>query len=140
MLAAGLRFEYVTIPNLTEDLTMGNMSPTYQKTWYANSSAESKAKKSAYRLCRKHNLRDTLNKYKTGKGCCRCSERDPVCLDFHHTSRNKEVNISEVTTRGWGLGRIMSEVQKCVVICSNCHRKLHRDELEAKVGLEPTTF
>ena len=38
--------------------------------------------------------------------CNRCSEDDPLCLDFHHIGGEKEINISEAICRGWSKKRI----------------------------------
>ena len=59
-------------------------------------------------------------------GCARCDEKDPCCLDFHHMdSSQKEINIGEISHRCWSHKRTKEEIQKCIVLCSNCHRKLH---------------
>ena len=57
-------------------------------------------------------------------GCCICGEPDPVCLDFHHYNQNeKEFNISQAMTKN--VPDMLMEASKCVVVCSNCHRKIH---------------
>jgi hypothetical protein len=67
-----------------------------------------------------------FNKYKSGLKCKICSENDIACLDFHHrNSDDKICNIAYAVRRGWSKDRIMKEVDKCDVLCSNCHRKLH---------------
>lgn len=60
-------------------------------------------------------------------GCITCGELDPACLDFHHRDPStKEGHIGEF--RKFGLDRLFAEIAKCDVLCSNCHRKHHRDE------------
>jgi hypothetical protein len=60
--------------------------------------------------------------------CSRCGEDHPACLDFHHRDpATKDMNIAQVMGN-ISLKRLREEVQKCDVICSNCHRKLHWDE------------
>ncbi len=46
-------------------------------------------------------------------------------LDFHHRdSKIKSFGIStDGNTRSWA--RVKSEIEKCVLICSNCHREVH---------------
>jgi hypothetical protein len=65
------------------------------------------------------------------KECKTCGESHPACLDFHHIG-NKEAgiakmihkkNINEELKR-----KILIEIEKCEVLCSNCHRKLHWEE------------
>lgn len=75
---------------------------------------------------RKQELRDWLNDYKKQLACQECGESDPVCLDFHHRdAKEKEFSLGNVKDHGWGKERLLHEIQKCVVVCSNCHRKLH---------------
>lgn len=64
-----------------------------------------------------------IQEYKTSVGCLICGEKDPACLDFHHlNSSEKENNIAELVL---SRKRMEEEIKKCVVLCSNCHRKLH---------------
>lgn len=63
-----------------------------------------------------------INTLKRIKGCYNCDENEPCCLDFHHL-KNKKFNVSASFTRDWK--KVKDEIRKCVVICSNCHRKLH---------------
>lgn len=45
-------------------------------------------------------------------------------LEFHHTDPTiKESQISLSNTRKWE--RVVSELKKCVMVCSNCHREIH---------------
>ena len=66
-----------------------------------------------------------LNAYKAKRGCRYCSENDPVALDMHHRDpKEKKHSISSrMGTAKWD--KLMKEVVKCDVVCSNCHRKLH---------------
>lgn len=58
---------------------------------------------------------------------CTCGEHDSIALDFHHLDPNeKDLNMAEIARLGWSLKRVQQEIAKCQVICSNCHRKLHR--------------
>jgi hypothetical protein len=59
-------------------------------------------------------------------GCCLCDEKEIICLDFHHKDpTRKEAEIATLSRRGWSWKRIKNEIDKCVVVCSNCHRKIH---------------
>ncbi len=53
--------------------------------------------------------------------CVDCGEGDPVVLEFDHL-RDKEFSIGQgLTTRSWQ--DILNEIEKCEVVCSNCHRR-----------------
>ncbi|MEL0011655.1 MAG: HNH endonuclease, partial [Bacteroidota bacterium] len=58
--------------------------------------------------------------------CEMCGESHPAALDFHHRDPSeKDTNLASVVGMGWSRDRIIREINKCDVICSNCHRKLH---------------
>ena len=58
-------------------------------------------------------------------GCKLCSERDHCCLDFHHIDpSSKSFSISRRTLKTYA-ENIDSEISKCVVLCKNCHAKVH---------------
>lgn len=69
-----------------------------------------------------------INEIKS-KGCYFCPEKDLRCLDFHHTNpQNKSFSISKIIGKDYvkkGLKTILDEIDKCIVVCSNCHRKIH---------------
>ncbi|MGQ3412767.1 homing endonuclease associated repeat-containing protein [Natrinema sp. LN54] len=59
-------------------------------------------------------------------GCTRCDETDPACLDFHHLdAAEKEMAVGKLIAFGYSKERIKSEIEKCIVLCANCHRKEH---------------
>lgn len=66
-----------------------------------------------------------IKSFKLKSKCAKCGETHPACLSFHHTGQDKKVNISEIMWKGWSLDRVMSEINKCEILCENCHRKLH---------------
>lgn len=58
-------------------------------------------------------------------GSCRICGYDkwPAAFDFHHIdSMEKDFTISDVMT-SWE--RIKPELDKCVLLCANCHREVH---------------
>lgn len=55
---------------------------------------------------------------------CVCGENHPACIDFHHTHKNKEAEVSALVSLGCKQ-KVLKEIAKCVPMCSNCHRKLH---------------
>src|SRR5262245_17426976 len=73
-------------------------------------------------------LRQFLNTIKAREGCKYCPERHPACLDFHHRPGEvKILTVSQLCGRGsWAL--IQAEIDKCDIVCSNCHRKRHYSE------------
>jgi len=74
---------------------------------------------------RRKKLRDLALEYKGGKcsicGYCKCKR----ALSFHHLDpKKKKFGISmKGITRSWEKTRM--ELDKCVLLCSNCHMELH---------------
>lgn len=61
--------------------------------------------------------------------CFECGETHPACLDFHHRDpKEKEFSIAHMRGGSYSLDKIKEEIEKCDVLCSNCHRKLHWNE------------
>ena len=59
-----------------------------------------------------------------GGKCVMCGLRDHYSVyDFHHTGK-KNAQISQILSRrSWEV--ILKEVENCIMVCSNCHRKIH---------------
>jgi hypothetical protein len=76
---------------------------------------------------RKRKQNETKNKLKAG-GCVNCGEKELCCLDFHHIGEKSfgiggsdgKNNMSYRTPKS-----IELEAAKCIVLCRNCHAKLH---------------
>ena len=54
--------------------------------------------------------------------CVDCGETDPVVLEFDHL-RDKAFNIADGISRNRPWALILEEIEKCEVVCANCHRK-----------------
>ncbi|RKD93694.1 homing endonuclease associated repeat-containing protein [Halopiger aswanensis] len=77
-------------------------------------------------LRRRSRLRSWLNEIKRNRGCSRCGTDTAACLDFHHVDTTaKEMAVGKMVTYGYGKARLRDEIEKCDVLCANCHRKLH---------------
>jgi len=73
--------------------------------------------------------RQWITDYKKKQKCSKCGIADYRLLEFHHKhDTDKEFSVGEVSTEGYGFDRIKKEIAKCIVICANCHRKLHYKE------------
>ena len=75
-----------------------------------------------------------VNDYKIKKGCFHCGyNKKAVALDFHHTNReDKIINVSSHWKTSWvQFEKMKKEMEKCIILCANCHRieeKRIRDE------------
>ncbi len=81
--------------------------------------------------------RDWVRQYKEGRGCECCDECDPCTLDFHHLDPKEKVHaISQMLRFQFSLAEIEAEVKKCILVCANCHRKIHRRRKKATRAIE----
>ena len=74
---------------------------------------------------RRRKVRQMAINYKGG-GCEECGyNRCLDALEFHHTnSAKKDFSISRKGyTRSWE--KVEKELDKCVMLCANCHREFH---------------
>lgn len=78
---------------------------------------------SKFKNIRKSLIRKQYYEIKKGFKCCNCGNDDFRVLEFDHINRNKkELCISEAMGRGCSLEKIKKEIDKCQVLCANCHR------------------
>jgi hypothetical protein len=97
-------------------------SKNRSKKYYSDN--KEKHKEDVHR--RRINTMNIVRSYKGRTKCSNCGESHIATLDFHHLDPNeKEVSISTAIHHfGWSLKRVIKESEKCIVLCSNCHRKL----------------
>ena len=68
------------------------------------------------------NNRKLISEWKAERGCKLCGEKDSCCLDMHHTDpKTKDKDPSRIGK----FETFLKEVEKCVVLCRNCHAKVH---------------
>ena len=68
-----------------------------------------------------------------GGKCSRCGyHKYPELLEFHHKNpEEKEFSIAlRGHSRSWA--RVKAEIEKCALLCANCHREIH---VEQKLGI-----
>ena len=71
--------------------------------------------------------------FKSTLKCSVCGENHPATLDFHHVDPNEKEHSIDRLVRNCSWKTIERELEKCVVLCANCHRKHHHEErLEKK--------
>lgn len=78
-------------------------------------------------------IKKMLIKYKGG--CCqRCGYNKSIrALEFHHTDPSKkDFGLSRCLTRS--VSSLKKEVDKCILLCSNCHAEVHEELDEQKIS------
>ncbi len=90
--------------------------------WNNSLSEEYKIRKNEKTKILKDTLRNLVYEYLLEHPCVVCGESDPVVLDFDHIN-NKHSDISSLIKSGCSIETINQEINKCQVLCANCHRR-----------------
>lgn len=107
-----------------------------QKSEYA----KERYKKNRERLLEYQNKRynetlDIFQQWRKTLKCCNCEENDVACLEFHHSDpETKENNVVRMVSRS--VKSVIKELKKCVVVCANCHRRIHAYDIKTDPNTE----
>ncbi len=97
------------------------------KQKYCSNECYKKSRKGYFKNIRKKG-QNLLEKYKIDIGCALCGyNKCPNSLDFHHLYDKKfsienEGMYSYLT---FGNKRVEKELNKCILVCKNCHYEIH---------------
>lgn len=94
----------------------------YQRDHYKKNKEYYKEK----REIRRKELLQRFHSFKSTLKCSICGESDPVTIDLHHLDPTlKDELVYKLVHLGCSWSKIVIEFEKCVALCSNCHRKVH---------------
>jgi hypothetical protein len=94
---------------------------SYGRKWWANHGH----KRKAYTKQLHHQKKAWAIAYKGGR-CQLCGYSKCVqALEFHHDTEDKEHDISYMCGHRVANTKIAAELDKCMLVCANCHRELH---------------
>ena len=99
---------------------------TRSKQWYADNKKKQQDNVQRNRV----SFQQTITAWKQTLKCACCSESDVSCLDLHHKDEaTKDYTIAKIKNRvSWTI--LAREINKCIVLCSNCHRKTHAGKID----------
>ena len=64
-------------------------------------------------------------------GCAICGyNKHSSALDFHHVNKKDKKFQLSVGNLSLSEARIVDELNKCILLCANCHREIHHKKLE----------
>jgi len=93
-----------------------------QRRWRERNPEEHKRRRKQHKIKRQL----MLEEYQAERGCVICGNNDIRCLVFHHRNPDKKsFGISAAMAKGYGMNKIWKEIEKCDVVCRNCHAILH---------------
>jgi hypothetical protein len=117
--------EWVELP---VDLEWKEITPQ-QRWYYKNRTSRIETKER-----RRRGIRTWFAALKESSySCSECDEERGPALDFHHPGE-KTAGVSQMVNHGYSKNRIRSEIERCIVLCANCHREEHF------AGPEPTSL
>jgi len=91
-----------------------------RKNYYENN----KKKEIQRTSLRKQDMKEWYQNLKKELCCNRCPENHPSCLEFHH----KDPSIKDFSlghAKMYSFEKVKSELDKCILVCANCHREIH---------------
>ena len=107
--------------NLTYQSNCRECQKKYRKSHYLNNKKKYIDKAKVFT----QSIIEWFIEYKKTLKCKECNESRYWVLDFHHRDpKEKDIEVSSLIRKG-NKNKILEEVEKCDVLCSNCHRDLH---------------
>jgi len=109
-----------TLSGYCKQCTKDNVKAKRAGTYVPQSNNTTRVKSSNYRA----RLKEKCVDYKGGK-CQHCDYDKYIgALEFHHIDpKAKEFSIGNAATRAWEV--VKPELDKCIMLCANCHREEH---------------
>lgn len=79
-----------------------------------------------------------IKEKKESEPCKDCGVRYPYfVMQFDHVSGDKKFNVSTMACGGYTIQSIQEEIDKCEVVCANCHASRTFTRKVFPHGLEP---
>lgn len=106
------------------------MQEQFKEKYYGENSEEFRRSKRNSSRIRKHKLKTEFIK-KLGGKCSICgleyNGENGSVFDFHHINpQEKDANPSKLLS--CSKEKIEKELEKCILVCSNCHRLIHNSK------------
>lgn len=99
------------------------MKATQHRYYLAN--REKIMRRSLLRQSRERQKRKAwLKELKEATPCANCGENFPSYVMEYHHLRDKILNVGYTISQNWIKRNIEAEIEKCVLLCANCHRIL----------------
>lgn len=108
----------------------GKELPIDQFNWRDKSKgtrrADCKICHSSYMKQKYQEKKNIVQELKSQCKCAKCGEDRGYVLEYHHINpEEKENTIARLTSNNYTLDKVYDEIQKCIVLCANCHREFH---------------
>lgn len=92
------------------------------KEYYHANKERERAKRVQAKSERSEASKAALIEYLSTQRCVDCGESDLMVLEFDHLG-DKEAMVTDLVRHGYSWETIKAEIDKCDVVCCNCHRR-----------------
>ena len=94
----------------------------YQRRWYQENKKEHLARVKARNKAYKQEMREFVKFLKSTTPCTDCGHFYPsYVMQFDHIGDDKIMEVSIMVSRMWSRENIQKEIDKCEIVCANCH-------------------
>jgi len=94
-----------------------------QRRWYEASKGKMIARSTQWKRDQRSKIKQMVKEAKS-QPCADCGVSYPTyVMDFDHVRGIKDCNISAMIQRAVSVEVVQQEMDKCEVVCSNCHRE-----------------
>ena len=101
----------------------------YRKKYYQKNKRKIQDRINTYR----RNKRKEYREWKATLSCVKCGYSHPAAIDFHHVIKSADNQRVTDLVRNGRFGAAQKEaLERCIVLCANCHRILHDEEGRAE--------
>ena len=99
------------------------------KKYYADNRQKHKQDTMIRKKIMMKKIRDFIWEIQKNAVCCICGETNPLTFDFDHLIRKTKLGVVGLMyQRGNSIKKLKEEIDKCQILCSNCHRiKTHQE-------------
>jgi len=91
--------------------------------------SENKEQHNTYANNRRNKIREMYDEFMKNKSCLHCGYSDSRSLVWHHLDPSlKKDGVVQLVGKKHGWNTIITEINKCICLCHNCHNILHNHQ------------
>lgn len=92
---------------------------------------------SAYMKQKYQEKKNIIQELKSKCACAKCGDTRGYVLDYHHLDpKQKNNTVARLTSNNSNLDKTFEEIEKCIVLCANCHREFHYFEKQKNITIQ----
>jgi hypothetical protein len=113
---------------MAHDLNTKEGRNSYMKEWFSKLPLEVKQKRNLNRTLKRQQKKSDWVAF-FGGICLDCKQSFPDCVfEFHHVDPTTKIHTDPSKVFMFSDVRIKEELDKCIMLCANCHRIRHHSD------------